>query len=119
MRVLPLEHARFADVLAAMLAAPRAPAYLMLPKLRGSRELQQAVDLIDAAGGAAIPLHALIETHGALAEVAAIAAHPRIESISFGLMDFVAAHRGAIPQSAMSAAGQFEHPLEQIGRAHV
>jgi citrate lyase subunit beta/citryl-CoA lyase len=26
-------------------------------------------------------------------------------------MDFVAAHRGAIPQSAMSANGQFEHPL--------
>ncbi|GMV76834.1 MAG: hypothetical protein AMXMBFR78_37830 [Rubrivivax sp.] len=110
-RVLPLEHARFADVLAAMLAAPRAPAYLMLPKLRGSRELQQAVDLIDAAGGAAIPLHALIETHGALREVQALAAHPRIESLSFGLMDFVSAHRGAIPQSAMSATGQFEHPL--------
>ena len=110
-RVLPLEHARFADVLAAMLAAPRAPAYLMLPKLRGSLELQQAVDLIDAAGGAAIPLHALVETHGALREVQALAAHPRIESLSFGLMDFVSAHRGAIPQSAMSATGQFEHPL--------
>ena len=27
--------------------------------------------------------------------------------VSFGLMDFVSAHRGAIPASAMSAAGQF------------
>jgi len=26
-------------------------------------------------------------------------------------MDFVSAHRGAIPASAMSAKGQFEHPL--------
>jgi citrate lyase subunit beta/citryl-CoA lyase len=26
-------------------------------------------------------------------------------------MDFVSAHRGAIPASAMGAAGQFEHPL--------
>ena len=26
-------------------------------------------------------------------------------------MDFVSAHRGAIPQSAMGAVGQFEHPL--------
>jgi citrate lyase subunit beta/citryl-CoA lyase len=43
--------------------------------------------------------------------VAAIAAHPRIDSLSFGLMDFVSAHRGAIPQWAMSAEGQFEHPL--------
>jgi citrate lyase subunit beta/citryl-CoA lyase len=43
--------------------------------------------------------------------VQAIAAHPRIESVSFGLMDFVSAHRGAIPQSGMSVEGQFEHPL--------
>ena len=43
--------------------------------------------------------------------MAALAAHPRIESLSFGLMDFVSAHRGAIPQSAMGAQGQFEHPL--------
>jgi citrate lyase subunit beta/citryl-CoA lyase len=53
----------------------------------------------------------LIETHGALRDVDAIAAHPRIESLSFGLMDFVSAHRGAIPQAGMSAIGQFEHPL--------
>ncbi|MCZ2291597.1 MAG: CoA ester lyase [Burkholderiales bacterium] len=110
-RVLPVSHARFADVLAAVLAAPRAPAYLMLPKLRGSAELQQAVGAIDAAGGATIPLHALVETHGALHEVHALAAHPRIESLSFGLMDFVSAHRGAIPQSAMGVQGQFTHPL--------
>jgi citrate lyase subunit beta/citryl-CoA lyase len=50
-------------------------------------------------------------THGALREVDAIAAHPRVESLSFGLMDFVSAHNGAIPSSAMSAKGQFTHPL--------
>jgi citrate lyase subunit beta/citryl-CoA lyase len=83
----------------------------MLPKPRGLADVQAAAAAIDAAGGAAIPLHALVETHGALAEVAAIAAHPRIESISFGLMDFVSAHRGAIPQWAMGVEGQFEHPL--------
>src|SRR5437016_3525503 len=44
-------------------------------------------------------------------EVDAIAAHPRIESISFGLMDFVSAHRGAIPAAGMSVQGQFSHPL--------
>jgi citrate lyase subunit beta/citryl-CoA lyase len=43
--------------------------------------------------------------------VFALAAHPRIESLSFGLMDFVSAHRGAIPASAMTADGQFDHPL--------
>jgi len=91
-------------------------AYLMIPKPRGLAELQRAVDSIDAASRAAglaqpIPLQALVETHGALREVQALAAHPRIESLSFGLMDFVSAHRGAIPASAMSSSGQFEHPL--------
>jgi citrate lyase subunit beta/citryl-CoA lyase len=43
--------------------------------------------------------------------VQAIAAHPRVESLSFGLMDFVSAHRGAIPASGMSVSGQFSHPL--------
>lgn len=111
MRVLPLPHARFDEVLAIVLAAPRRPAYLMLPKLRGVAELERAAQAIDAAGGRGIPLHALVETHGALREVQALVAHPRIESLSFGLMDFVSAHRGAIPLSAMGAQGQFEHPL--------
>ncbi|RYE86317.1 MAG: hypothetical protein EOP19_07165 [Hyphomicrobiales bacterium] len=57
------------------------------------------------------PLQVLIETHGALREVFRIAAHPRIESLSFGLMDFVSAHGGAIPKAAMELPGQFEHPL--------
>jgi citrate lyase subunit beta/citryl-CoA lyase len=46
-----------------------------------------------------------------LRDVMAIAAHPRIESLSLGLMDFVSAHHGAIPLSAMGLPGQFEHPL--------
>ncbi len=110
-RVLPVDHARFGDVLGTVLRAARRPAYLMLPKPRGLAEVQRAADAVDAAGGADIPLHALVETHGALRDVHAIAAHPRIESLSFGLMDFVSAHRGAIPQSAMGVQGQFEHPL--------
>ncbi len=113
-RLLAPAHARFAEVAGIVLAAARAPAYLMIPKPRGLAELQRAVDAIDAtgiAGARQVPLHALVETHGALAEVAALAAHPRIESLSFGLMDFVSAHRGAIPQSAMGVRGQFEHPL--------
>jgi citrate lyase subunit beta/citryl-CoA lyase len=110
-RLLPLGHARFGDVLEVVLRAAKAPAYLMLPKPEGLADVEQAAQAVDGAGGAAVPLHALVETHGALREVQAIAAHPRIESLSFGLMDFVAAHRGAIPLSAMGASGQFEHPL--------
>jgi citrate lyase subunit beta / citryl-CoA lyase len=110
-RLLPLDHSRFADVLAIVLRAPKAPAYLMLPKPRGLADVQQASAELHRAGGAGIALHALIETHGALREVFDIALHPHIESLSFGLMDFVSAHRGAIPQSAMGATGQFDHPL--------
>jgi citrate lyase subunit beta / citryl-CoA lyase len=110
-RLLPVQHPKFEEVASIVLAAARAPAYLMLPKPRRFADVQRAVHAIDRLGGAAVPLHALIETHGALLEVNAIAAHPRIQSLSFGLMDFVSAHRGAIPASAMGAKGQFEHPL--------
>jgi len=110
-RLLPVAHERFGDVAAVILSSPRRPAYLMLPKPGGLADVQAAASAIDAMGGADIPLHALVETHGALHEVFAIAAHPRIESLSFGLMDFVSAHRGAIAQAGMSVQGQFAHPL--------
>ena len=58
-----------------------------------------------------IPVHVLIETHGALREVWEIAALPGVESLDFGLMDFVSGHHGAIPGAAMKSPGQFEHPL--------
>ena len=61
--------------------------------------------------GRAIPVHFLIETHRAVQDVADIARLPGVESLSFGLMDFVSDHRAAIPASAMSSTGQFEHPL--------
>jgi citrate lyase subunit beta/citryl-CoA lyase len=110
-RLLTLAHPRFADVAATVLRAARRPAYLMLPKPDSLAEVQRAIALIASLGGADVPLHVLVETHGALREVFGIAAEPRIESISFGLMDFVSAHHGAIPHSAMGVRGQFEHPL--------
>jgi citrate lyase subunit beta/citryl-CoA lyase len=116
-RLPPVLHAQFEPMAELVLkSAGSRLAYLMIPKVRGLADLQRAADAIDAASAAAgltrtIPLHALVETHGSLREVQALAAHPRIESLSFGLMDFVSAHRGAVPQSAMGAAGQFDHPL--------
>ncbi len=116
-RLPQTSHAAFADTARVVIERAGArTAYLMLPKIDSLAELQAAAAEIDRLSDQAglarrIPLHALIETHGGLREVQALAAHPRIESLSFGLMDFVSAHRGAIPQSAMSAQGQFEHPL--------
>jgi len=116
-RLPAIDHPCFGEVLGILVARAGARlAYLMVPKPRDITELRRACDAIDAASRQhgllrMIPLHALVETPGALRDVVAMAAHPRIESLSFGLMDFVSAHRGAIPQSAMSATGQFEHPL--------
>ena len=116
-RVHPVNHPSFADDVATLVGrAGGVLAYLMCPKPQGLADMQRACAEIDhhmrvAGHGRQLPVHALIETHGALREVEAIAAHPHIESLSFGLMDFVAAHRGAIHASAMSAEGQFSHPL--------
>ena len=49
----------------------------------------------------------------------AVAGDPRVQSLSFGLMDFVSAHQGAIPASAMSAQGQFEHPLVRRAKLEI
>jgi citrate lyase subunit beta / citryl-CoA lyase len=91
-------------------------AYIMLPKLRSIDQMNQLEQTLHAlqkriASNRRIPLHALIETHTALRDIHAIAAHPAIDCLAFGLMDFVSAHYGAIPSSAMRTPGQFEHPL--------
>ncbi len=119
-RVHPADHPAFeADLQTLIGQAGDRLAYVMVPKPRGAADVRHAIARVQAVAaatgrGAALPVHVLVETHGALREVFAIAAEPRIESISFGLMDFVSAHRGAIPQSAMGMnpnGGQFDHPL--------
>jgi citrate lyase subunit beta/citryl-CoA lyase len=67
----------------------------------------------------ALPVHVLIETHGALREAWEIAALDGVESLDFGLMDFVSGHHGAIPGSAMKSPGQFEHPLVVRAKADI
>jgi citrate lyase subunit beta/citryl-CoA lyase len=96
------------------IAAPRL-AYMVLPKVEGAADVKKAITVINRhakkAGRADLPVHVLIETHGALAEVQKIAALPQVQCLSFGIMDFVSAHYGAIPGTAMRSPGQFTHPL--------
>jgi len=124
-RVHPLDHAAFDDDVDTLIkgAGARLP-YLMVPKPRDLADARQAIKAIDAActrhGLRQRPaVHFLIETHGALRDVFAIAALPRVQSLSFGLMDFVSAHQGAIPVTAMSAQGQFEHPLVRRAKLEI
>lgn len=116
-RVHPVQHDAFSQDLEIMLgSAGDKLAYIMVPKPESLVDVASACDAIDKTSRALglqrqIPVHALIETHGALRDVFAICAHPRIESVSFGLMDFVSEHRGAVPSQAMGVQGQFAHPL--------
>lgn len=91
-------------------------AFLTIPKVRCAADAARQIESIRSAEERhgierEIPVHVLIETHGALREAWEIAALDRVESLDFGLMDFVSGHHGAIPGSAMRSPGQFEHPL--------
>lgn len=111
-RVHPSTHTAFeAEVaLIAGLAAERL-AYLMVPKVETVADVLRAAAALDAAGAPQVPLHALIESPAAVQQAFDIAAVPRVQSLSFGLMDFVSAHGGAIPAEGMGVQGQFSHPL--------
>lgn len=111
-RVHPVDHPAFdADVATIAGRAAEHLAHLMVPKVESVADVQRAVAALDAAGASALPLHVLIESPAAVHRAFDIAAHPRVQSLSFGLMDFVSAHGGAIPADGMSVAGQFSHPL--------
>ena len=111
-RVHPVDHPAFeADVARIVGAAGHRLCHLMLPKVESVADVECAVKVLDAAGALRLPLHALIESPMAVHHAFDIAAHPRVQSLSFGLMDFVSAHGGAIPAAAMGVAGQFAHPL--------
>jgi citrate lyase subunit beta/citryl-CoA lyase len=111
-RVHPVDHSAFAadvDTIAGQAGARLT--HLMLPKVESVDDILHAERALQAAGAPALALHALIESPAAVQRAFDIAAHPRVQSLSFGLMDFVSAHGGAIPAAAMGAAGQFSHPL--------
>jgi len=107
------------DIQTILSLAGKQVAFIMIPKVSGVAQTQMVLDAINQASQHAgltqrIPVQVLIETHSALREVFELAALPQVESLSFGLMDFVSAHHGAIPSDAMDR-GQFDHPL--IARA--
>ena len=116
-RVHPVDHPAFEqDVETIVGMAANALCHVMLPKLESLAALERAVQWIDQAAAKSgrltpLPLHVLIESPAAVQKAFEIAAHERVQSLSFGLMDFVSAHGGAIPSSGMGVLGQFSHPL--------
>ncbi len=111
-RVHPVDHPSFgADVATIAGRAGQRLCHLMVPKVESVADVTRACAALDAAGAGALPLQVLIESPLAVHNAFEIAAHPRVQSLSFGLMDFVSAHAGAIPAEGMAASGQFSHPL--------
>jgi citrate lyase subunit beta/citryl-CoA lyase len=111
-RVHPVDHPSFqADVAAIAAKAGHRLTHIMVPKVETVADVDTAVAAIDAAGASTLPVQVLLESPGAVHRAFDIAAHPRVQSISFGLMDFVSAHAGAIPSEGLGVQGQFTHPL--------
>lgn len=111
-RVHAVDHPAFEQDIATIAGkAAQRLTHIMLPKAESVDDVARAVAALDAAGATELPLHALIESPASVHRAFEIAAHPRVQSLSFGLMDFVSAHGGAIGSDAMTSAGQFSHPL--------
>jgi citrate lyase subunit beta/citryl-CoA lyase len=111
-RVHPVDHPSFLnDVNLIAGSAHRKLRHVMVPKVESVADVETAVNALNQAGASNLPLHVLIESPAAVHHAFEIAAHPRVQSLSFGLMDFVSAHGGAIPSSGMGLQGQFTHPL--------
>ncbi len=123
-RLHPVDHPAFhtdVDIIAGQAAS--ALSYIMIPKVESAADVQRAVAALDAVTGqgalAPLPLHVLVESAAAVRNAFDIASHPRVQSVSFGLMDFVSSHGGAIgsqamgvrPESDMLTLDQFHHPL--------
>lgn len=133
-RIHDVRHPAWKDELRILLrGAQQRLAYITLPKAACADDVAEQIAVLremeqqcrhelsspHAATPAALPVHVLIETHGALHDVWAIAALPGVESLDFGLMDFVSAHQGAIPLAAMHSPLQFTHPLVARAKSEI
>jgi citrate lyase subunit beta/citryl-CoA lyase len=91
-------------------------AYITLPKSTAAAQVAEMIACIREVGAKKklkreIPVHVLVETHGALHDAWQIAQLETVQVLDFGLMDFVSGHHGAVNSSNMRSPGQFEHPL--------
>ncbi len=99
-------------------------AYITLPKSTSYEDVKTQIEYIqskckEVGISREIPIHILIETHGALKDVEKIATLPWLQVLDFGLMDFVSGYQGAIPAINMRSPGQFDHRLIGAAKAKV
>ncbi len=99
-------------------------AFVTVPKSDSVDDVERYLDavllLVARSGtGRELPVSVLIESPRAVHDAWAIAALPGLLSLDFGTLDFVSAHHGAIPSSAMNSPGQFDHALMRRAKAEV
>lgn len=99
-------------------------AYVTIPKCTSVAQAGEMIAYVQAVATKkkikrTIPIHILVETHGALRDAWDIAALDGVQVLDFGLMDFVSGHHGAVHASNMRSPGQFEHPLIRRAKAEV
>ncbi len=116
-RIHDVRHPVWRDELEIIISrAGQRVAYLVLPKPETAEDVLIQITALNELRSRygivrEIPVHVLIETPSALHEAWQIARLPHVEILDFGLMDFVSAHHGAIPATAMRSPGQFSHVL--------
>ena len=98
--------------------------HIPLPKPNGAKQVAEAISYVQQVAARSgirrrIPIHVIIETHGALRQAWDIAALPWMQSLAFGLMDFVSDHHGALGAAVMRSPGQFEHKLIVRAKAEI
>jgi len=119
-RVHPVDHPAFeADMAQIAGKAAARLTHIMIPKVESVGDVVKAENALMSAYSKGLPLQVLIESPGAVQRAFDIAAHPRVQSLSFGLMDFVSAHGGAIPAEGMGIEGQFSHPLVRRAKLEI
>jgi citrate lyase subunit beta / citryl-CoA lyase len=99
-------------------------AFLTLPKAESVVDVERFLhavreETLRAGVHRTIPVSVMMETPGAVHDAWAIAALTGVASLDFGTLDFVSAHHGAIPATAMQSPGQFDHPLVRRAKCEV
>src|SRR5215468_4934718 len=124
-RIHDLSHPAWRSELAILIGtAGDRIAFVTLPKAESAADVARFLHVLRSEAlrcgvHRTIPVSVMIETHGAVREAWSIAALPGVVSLDFGTLDFVSAHRGAIPESAMQSPGQFDHPLVRRAKCEV
>ena len=99
-------------------------AYITIPKPTAVSQAAEQIAYIQEVAKKSgvkreIPIHVLVETHGALRDAYQIAALPWVQVLDFGLMDFVSGFHGAIGSENMRSPGQFDHRAISYAKSRV